>query len=80
MLADQLIQALTLFGLGMGTVFVLLTGLITCVSLLSYFCQKFAPQPEAKPSSASIAPTQSVSALEAAIVTAAVKAHRDANS
>lgn len=84
MLADQLIQAATLFGLGMGTVFVLLSVLISCVSLLSLACQKFAPQPKVVqntgPAAVTTSPVQQVSALETAIVTAAVKAHRDANA
>jgi len=44
MIFDQLIQAMTLFCLGMGTVFVLLTILISCISLLSIFCKNARPE------------------------------------
>lgn len=85
MLLDQLIQAVTLFGLGMGTVFVLLTLLISCVSLLSYVCKNFWSQPQivqtpVMPKSQPNRPTQNISALEISIVKAAVKAHREASA
>ena len=85
MLIDQIIQAVTLFGLGMGTVFVLLSLLISCVSLLSYVCENFWSQPEvvkasAVPQTKISESTQNISALEVSIVKAAVKAHREANT
>ena len=39
MLIEELSQSVTLFGLGMGTVFVLLAMLIACVTTLSVFCR-----------------------------------------
>ena len=85
MLLDQLIKAATLFGLGMGTVFVLLTLLISCVSLLSYLCKRYfshsegvqTPLVSQEKNSVS---NQNISALEISIVKAAVKAHRQANA
>lgn len=88
MLLDQLTQALTLFGLGMGTVFVLLTLLITCVSLLSGACQKFETNPVHAVPNIGVANSRSnggantasmdVSEQEKAIIIAAVQAHRQA--
>ncbi len=89
MLLDQITQAATLFGLGMGTVFVLLSLLITCVSLLSLACQKFEKNPvhavpnigeAAMPRANAVTHTNSasVSEQEHAIVIAAVQAHRQA--
>lgn len=78
MLVDQLIQALTLFGLGMGTVFVLLGMLILCVSILSKLCQKL-EKPAAMNTSISAAPSPKAPAQdsqEIAAATAAVKQHR----
>ncbi len=40
MLIEKLSQSITLFGLGMGTVFVLLALLIACVTLLSVVCRR----------------------------------------
>ena len=86
MLVDQLTQAATLFGLGMGTVFVLLSLLITCVSLLSAACLKFETNPvhavpnigaAATPIKGSASPT-SISEQQKSIVIAAVQAHRQA--
>lgn len=86
MLTNQLIQAATLFGLGMGTVFFLLTLLISCVGLVSFFCKNFLSTATVM-SAADVAsqrkvnePLQSISALEVSIVKAVVKAHREANS
>jgi len=70
MLTDQLGQALTLFGLGMGTVFVLLSILISCVSVLSWFCKKIEPHTQSQPSSST---EEEVKAVELA-----VKQHRNA--
>ena len=78
MLVDQLIQALTLFGLGMGTVFVLLSLLILCVSLLSKLCLKLEkPVGTVTPAPASGSPKASAQdSQEIAAATAAVKQHR----
>ncbi|MGH1428070.1 MAG: OadG family protein [Arenicella sp.] len=86
MLVDQLTQAVTLFGLGMGTVFVLLTLLITCVSLLSSACLKFETNPvHAVPNIGAAATPRvdpsrqnSMSEQEKSIVIAAIQAHRQA--
>ncbi len=43
MLIEELSQSVTLFGLGMGTVFVLLAMLIACVTTLSIFCRYLTP-------------------------------------
>ncbi len=43
MLIEELSQSVTLFGLGMGTVFVLLAMLIACVTTLSVFCRYLTP-------------------------------------
>ena len=85
MLFNELIQAVSLFGLGMGTVFVLLSLLISCVSLLSYVCKNFGSQPPVvqtpvAPIAQTNKPTQNISALEISIVKAAVKAHREASA
>ena len=87
MLIDQVTQAVTLFGLGMGTVFVLLSLLIACVSILSAACLKFEKNPiHAVPDLRTTNPVSStqnavqanVSEQERAIVVAAVQAHRQA--
>ena len=86
MLIDQVTQAVTLFGLGMGTVFVLLSLLIACVSILSAACLKFeknsihaVPDIRAANSVSSSHEAQSnISEQEQAIVVAAVQAHRQA--
>jgi sodium pump decarboxylase gamma subunit len=88
MLIDQLNQALILFGLGMGTVFVLLSLLITCVSLLSAACQKFETNPvHAVPnigvskvgnSAVESGNNAVISDEKKAIIIAAVQAHRQA--
>lgn len=89
MLLDQITQAATLFGLGMGTVFVLLSLLITCVSMLSFACQKFEKNPvhavpnigePAMPRANAATDNASVtiSEQEHAVVIAAVQAHRQA--
>ncbi len=88
MLIEQLTQATTLFGLGMGTVFVLLSLLITCVSLLSLACQKFETNPvhavpdigaaNSRNNARTSASSASISEQEKAIVIAAVQAHRQA--
>lgn len=87
MLIDQITQAATLFGLGMGTVFVLLSLLIACVSLLSAACLKFEKNPvHAVPDIGTASRNQSVTSAvqsniseqEQAIVIAAVRAHRQA--
>lgn len=89
MLLDQLSQAFTLFGLGMGTVFVLLSLLITCVSLLSFACQKFETNPvHAVPNIGTAANGRvisnqtsgqaTISDEEKAIVIAAIQSHRQA--
>ena len=83
MLLDQLLQAVTLFGLGMGTVFVLLTLLIACVSLLSTICQKFeGPNiqdiSDISGMSAAGNNVNHVSEQEKAIVVTAVQMHRQA--
>lgn len=86
---DQLSQAATLFGLGMGTVFVLLSLLITCVTLLSMACQKFETNPvHAVPNIGVAANARGVgnqtsgqtniSEQEKAVVIAAIQAHRQA--
>ena len=73
MLIDQLTQAITLFGLGMGTVFLLLTILISCVSILSWFCKKV---DIAQPSSPQQKSDPTANDIEA--VKLAVKSHRNA--
>ncbi|MFK8067153.1 MAG: OadG family protein [Gammaproteobacteria bacterium] len=86
MLIDQLTQAATLFGLGMGTVFLLLSLLITCISLLSAACLKFEKNPVhavpdigiTAPSRKASASQSSISEQEKSIVIAAVQAHRQA--
>ena len=84
MLLDQLSQATTLFGLGMGTVFVLLSLVITCVSLLSAACQKFEKTPvhtaldiNAKEATRNTQ-ISNVTEQEKAIVISAIHAHRQA--
>jgi len=86
MLIDDLSQAISLFGLGIGTVFVLLSVLIACITLLSSACLKFEKNPvhavpdigvSAKPTTGQIKAT-SISELEKQIVIAAVNAHRQA--
>ena len=81
MLVDQLMQALTLFGLGMGTVFVLLSLLILCVSALSLVCKKLEnTTATVVPASAAIAAqNQNNNSQEIAAATAAVKLHRAKN-
>lgn len=80
MVLDQIYQAFELFGLGMGTVFVLLSLLISCVSLLSYACQKFETSPEHNVPNIGVnaSARASVSEQEKATVIAAVQAHRQA--
>lgn len=91
MLIDQITQAATLFGLGMGTVFVLLSLLIACVSLLSAACLKFEKNPvhavpdigiasrnQSVTSAQNAAVQSNISEQEQAIVIAAVRAHRQA--
>lgn len=85
MLIDQLAQAATLFALGMGTIFVLLSLLISGVSLLSAVCAKFEVNPD---NSAYVESDQqhaansetgnTVPERDKAIVIAAVHAHRQA--
>ena len=88
MIIDQITQAFALFGLGMGTVFILLSALISCVSLLSYACQRFEKNPvhavpdigvrlPARNGQSTTSPV-TVSEEEKAIVTAAIQAHRQA--
>jgi len=84
MLLNELLQAVTLFGLGMGTVFVLLTFLISCVSLLSLVCNKLESKPPVShvartPQAKIVNPVQAISDIEVSIVKAAVKAHREAS-
>ena len=81
---NELIQAVALFGLGMGTVFVLLTLLISCVSLLSLVCKKLESQTPVSqvalaPQTKTVNSVQTVSDLEVSIVKAAVRAHREAS-
>ena len=84
MLINELIQAVTLFGLGMVTVFVLLTLLISCVSGLSLLCKKFESQTPVlqaafTPQTKQVNSVKTISELEKSIVKAAVKAHREAS-
>ena len=77
MMINELLKAVTLFGLGMGTVFVLLSILISCVTLLSWLCKKIEPQ-----QSVSLAQntntTSSSATAEIDAVKLAVKSHRNA--
>ena len=86
MLIDQLTQAATLFALGMGTIFVLLSLLISGVSLLSAGCAKFCASSMQDLTNADVNPQlavnsatgNSISDHDKAIVFAAVHAHRQA--
>ena len=81
---NELIQAVALFGLGMGTVFVLLTLLISCVSLLSLVFKKLESQTPVSqvaltPQTKTVNSVQTVSDLEVSIVKSAVRAHRESS-
>jgi len=86
MLLDNLSQAVSLFGLGIGTVFVLLSLLIACVTLLSAACLKFEKNPvHATPDigvsgkrAARNTGGANITQQERDIVVAAVQAHRQA--
>lgn len=73
MIVDQLTQAITLFGLGMGTVFVLLSILIFCVSVLSWLCKKIDTN---QPTPSHQSPDTAAAEIDA--VKSAVKSHRQA--
>jgi sodium pump decarboxylase gamma subunit len=77
MLTEQLGQALTLFGLGMGTVFLLLSILISCVSLLSWLCNSIAvtSSPASSTTGTAISTDQQE---ELKAVELAIKQHRNA--
>jgi len=86
MLIDQLVQAVTLFALGMGTIFILLSLLISGVSLLSVVCAKFETGSKNNSTnigtssqfSVNLATGNSISEHDQAIIFAAVRAHRQA--
>jgi len=80
MLLENLSQAVTLFALGMGTVFVLLTLLISVVSLLSTICLKFESDSQSETANGALIPSdrKNISEMDRAIVFAAVQAHRQA--
>lgn len=78
MLNDQLWQALTLFGLGMGTVFLLLAILITCVSVLSWFCRNIQVDPKTPASPSSNESKIKTAQDELLAAELAVKRHRSA--
>jgi len=86
MLLNDLSQAISLFGLGIGTVFVLLSVLIACVTLLSSLCLKYEKSPVHAVPDIGVSPKSNlnqganaqITAQEKQIVIAAVKAHRQA--
>jgi len=72
MLMENITQGLTLFMLGMGTVFVLLSVLIFCITIVSSFCRK----PHVNGESARPSSNQGADEIEAAKI--AVRLHRQA--
>ena len=80
MLLENLSQAVTLFALGMGTVFLLLTLLISIVSLLSTICLKFESDLSPETTQEALIPSsnKNISEIDRAVIFAAVQAHRQA--
>lgn len=76
---DQLLtDALTLMGLGMGTVFVFLTLLVYATALMSSLVTRFVPaaRPAAVPPAAAPEPAAPAAAEVTAVIAAAIHAHR----
>ena len=62
--------------LGMGTVFIFLAIMIACMNIMSFFIDKFFPEPKAQNTSSSSAQAQPDNKKIVAAITAAIAHHR----
>jgi len=72
---NLVIEGVKFMFLGMGTVFLFLIIMITCMNIMSYLTNRFFPEPQAKLDIQSATPQQDNKKIVAAI-TAAIMHHR----